>query len=393
MSETLDYPIEGDYIDRAIEIQDIAEYSLKPSSWKLYEIPLVYINQCAQARPIRNTRQNELTSSLKTGQESPISFTIVDKNLLLEYIQFTNRIWGDNVDISNFTPLPDHQDNFLLLIAGHSRVQGFRKIAMELDEDPQNFTIVGRLREGAVTVEEILNIQRKENIHTEVPPDREARIIAEDYIYQKEKNPKLTKKAFIESRGIPINRLNDYLGYVDLPPRIRKMTDDGALAFSVAVELGRAVAILKEEGLRRKYGSRMGIDSKDLDLEIEEYVTLELQRHIAMFLNDNNITNARRRIRHQAKTLKEEHDIADAKKTRRTEVLELRLFTVNDIESKVAYLKEQINRELEIFKRTKNSSLYRLYYSSLELMGLEDQIDEPRIESAQELGKFALSKT
>ena len=66
---------------------------------------------------------------------------------------------------------------------------------------------------------------------------------------------------------------------------------------------------------------------------------------------------------------------------------------VNDIESRVAYLKEQINKELEIFKRTKNSSLYRLFYSSLELMDLEDQIDDPIIESAQELGKFALSKT
>lgn len=389
MKVILEYPFEESYIPRSREIEDIAEYNLKPSDWKLYEIPLGYINQCAQARPVKNSRQNELTSSLKTGQESPISFTIIDKELLNEYIQFTNRIWGASVDISSFTPLPDHPDNFILLVAGHSRLQGFLDIAMELDEDPNNFTIVGRLREGAITVEDILDIQRKENIHTEVPPDREARIIAEDYIFQKEKNPKLTKKAFIESRGIPINRLNDYLGYVDLPPRIRKMTDDGALAFGVAVELGRAVAVLREEALRIKLDSQDTVSNKDL--EIEEFITLELQRHIAMFLNDGNITSARYRIRHQVKTLKAEHEIADGKKLRKNEFLELRLFTLNDFESRIKYLKDQINRELEIFKSNKNSSLYRLYRSSLELMNLRYDIDEEIVESTKRLGHFALS--
>lgn len=272
--------------------------------------PLGLLNVLSQQRQGSNARQAELTANIEAeGLHYGIDITLVDGQMLKEYLEFTNRVWNKEKKIEEFKPCGP--DRYLLVIAGHSRKISLHNIARKHGIDEMEFPAKCELR-PVDSIEKFIAIQLRENIHSSPPPERAARAYAEAFLYTRERNPKLTMKDFADAHGIPKGQLRDALYYVELPESLRELTDNGELPFKVGIELAKALPWIRKES--EASVEARGFTGEEFDAEFERRVSMELLRYVAMHTgqHNGNVTATTARIKEDVRAIKKDLGVDDS---------------------------------------------------------------------------------
>ena len=352
----------------------------------IFNTSVAYLNPLGQHREGRNARQADLNANIEScgGRlHYPMDVTSMDYDQTQEIIDFTNRVWGTEKCIEELTPYKPNQ--YLILIAGYSRREGLLAYAKKYNID--NFDMPGLCIYRKVSgVEDFLDIQLRENIHSAPPPERTARGYAEAFLYKKSTTPKLTQAQFCREKGIKAGALSDALLYGDLPPDIRELTDSGKLPFSVAIELGKALPWVKKQA--EQSVSLNGLEGNAKIKETEERVKLELYRFISLYNGKykRHITNTKHFIRNHVNAIK-----AQFSEALEPEDFSMVLFDVSQFDKDSQVIKTEVARLLEELAGERGVSVRMLHNTTtqlLELFGLE--IDESLEQHAVGIGRHVL---
>ncbi len=223
----------------------------------------------SQIRGERNVVTNELKEDiLFQGLLNPIDVSLVTRELLEQYIDFTNRTWGSNATIDDYLQLALPDERFPLLKSGHSRHEAITELVAEgrLPADQQVMTRIS----SAESVQDIIDWQRGENIHSQPPRERNAMALVESYMHGIESGQWATPLEFIavqkaKGRDASKGALDQALKYAQLPPRIRNFILAGQVPYLAGVEMGATTDVLAEFIARSNGYS--GLDDARLDDE------------------------------------------------------------------------------------------------------------------------------
>lgn len=369
-------------------INGVYQEIIRPSERFYYQIPVDRIVTLAQQRDGHNQCQSNLEANMRTanGMLNAVNLALVHADLLSQYIDFTNTVWQNDKSIDDCPPIAPGADHFALLIAGHSRLQGKKNNAAK-DGVPMSDTFIEAQVHEVDSVDRIIAIQVGENIHSSPPPDRAARAYAEAYQWELLRNPHLSKAEFSRRSGISAGALNDAILYSGLPSTVRGLTDNGALPFSVSVELSRALPWIAKDTIGR-FGV---INSTELSskqaAKYDEILELELVRLIHRYNKDGNITNARAYIRAYAQTIKDRAKPVGAVQP------ELELMLSDQVSERHTWLKCEVETLMQETKNKHSMRSLRLQNMAIELFGLSSEfvIDPTDMQAPISLGKQALA--
>lgn len=172
----------------------------------------------------------------------------------LEYIDFANQLWGEEVDPDSYQQAADGK--YYLVIAGHTRIMSAKmnederaKKAIEqgYEIDPGDAGILCKVL-NAPTAETIIGLQLAENLHTGVAKEREAMAIVETYEYGLRTARWSSIREFVEMNDGRFSEkmLRDARYFANLPPEVRDQVFCGALPYSVGVEFAKATPKFRE---------------------------------------------------------------------------------------------------------------------------------------------------
>jgi len=204
----------------------------------------------SQIRGERNVVTNELKEDiLFQGLLNPLDVSLVTEDLLEQYINFTNRTWNSDAKIEDFAHLRLPDGRYPLLKSGHSRHEAVTELIAE-GRFPDDQLVMTRVS-SAESVQDIIDWQRGENIHSQPPRERTAMALVESYMYGIETGQWATAAEFIEihkARGRDASKgsLDQALKYAHLPPRIRNFILAGQVPYLAGVEMGATTDMLTE---------------------------------------------------------------------------------------------------------------------------------------------------
>lgn len=220
----------------------------------------------AQIRGERNVVTDELKESiLRQGLINLPDTSLLTHEALAEYIAFTNRTWGADVKIEQFTDLRMSDGRYPLIKSGLSRFQAITELIAE--ERLSRDTILTTKLSPAQTVWDIVQWQIDENIHSQPPQERRAMALVESYRFGLQQGDWSSEDDFVriqQAAGHDVKKgpLNQALKYAKLEPRIRNFILAGHVPYLAGVEMGATVDVLTE------YVARLnGFDGVD-DLRI-----------------------------------------------------------------------------------------------------------------------------
>lgn len=353
----------------------------------LADVPISCINTLAQHRNGRNARQADLDKSIAAdeGQHHyQLDLTLLQEETLVEYIDFTNRVWGAEVDIADFTPV--RPGLYVVMIAGHSRLESLKTYAKDKGKDESEVYAFSQIHQ-VDSIEDFMAIQLKENIHSEPPKDRAARAYAESFIYTKEKDKEITRAEFCRRHGISPGYLSEALLYADLPAEIRRLTDDGTLPFSISVELGKSMPWIKQDAEATAKVKKL--KKAEFEEYVDEIVKDKLLHFIALYNGDRfnrHITNTKIFIRHQTQAIKDR--LAEAEQS---EDLEMALFDARQYESTPEELKAKVLGVLSELATKQHADITNLHNNICELLEEDGvEIDPEAEEMIREFAVLAL---
>lgn len=204
----------------------------------LYSDEIVVLSQ---VRPGKNRALDDLKESILTsGLLNQLDVARVDRQLMEEYIAFTNRVWSSDRSIEEFDDLAS-DDYYYLLCAGHSRQQAI----VELEEEgrlTEAYPIRSKLH-AVVSIEDILRIQVEENTHTTPPIERQAMAVVEYYCWGLENGKWHDEDGFLRSEdGVEAKSgiVKDGLLFAKLPNDIRQFVFAKHIPYEAGVQLGQA---------------------------------------------------------------------------------------------------------------------------------------------------------
>ena len=261
-----------------------AKKCYEPQPLDIRTVTLDVINTAAQYRRKENPSQGALNQSIANrGLINPTSNVLLEPDNASEYVEFTNMSWGSEYDVDSYVPYYDENiyyaedfGKYLLLIAGHSRNVGLHADAKRIGCDPSNYKTHVNVLHGANTVDQLLQIQLEENIHSTPDAQFHAKILAESYLYSVLKGEKVSKRRFAKDHGISEKAVTDALNYASLPKMYRDKTDEGILPFRVAAEMGRGLNVLSryviEKGMEEEEAVKyIGERLEDLKMKYVHY--------------------------------------------------------------------------------------------------------------------------
>lgn len=373
-------------------LEDTESIFQRPTELSMHPVIVGVINRLGQQRPDRNERQADLDASVADrakhdakggGLINPVNVGLVEPGLFKDYVEFTNRTWGADRSVDEFRALADGK--YAVLIAGHSRYESRVRAIEAGGESIWVETIEAQIHK-VQSIEDILDIQLHENIHSSPPPDRAARAYAESFLWAKARDPGLTKAEFVRRKnGLTAGALSDALLYVELPPKVRALTDNGGLPFTVAIELGRALPWVRADAA--DLAESQTDDPEEQLHRSEELTSWELLRFIVKFNSEGrHITNTRAAIRAHAKSLKDKHEGRAAKD------LELTIFDARDYNSRLEFVKKEVTKTLNEYDSNRFDEARTLHSMVLELVSggaLHEQLVAVEDE-IRELGGLAL---
>ena len=253
-----------------------------------------------QIRPGQNGALEELKDSIdQLGKMlNPIDSARLDRDMLDQYIQFTNNVWGGNNSIEDFEDF-NIDGMYYLVCAGHSRHESVVKLEEE-----------GRLPEYKMlakvhqvdSIQDILDLQDAENIHTRPPIERRSFVAVESYLWGVQQGQWSSVKEYAEARGLSRQKTGlvaDAVLFVNLPVTFRDFVFKKKMSYTAGVELARSGDVLKENIAHRVVGSPYDeVDDPELMAEIDAQIMREL------VIKTNTITRSRLNSSASVKLLK-----------------------------------------------------------------------------------------
>lgn len=200
----------------------------------------------SQVRPGKNPILEELKDSIeRVGLLNSIDVARMDGPLLEEYIEFTNRVWGASRSMDEFAHLGE--DGFYYpLVAGHTRHQAIE----ELEEE-------GRIEQYPIqtkvhtvhTVEDVLELQLGENLHSVPSMERRALAAVEHFTFGIMKGKWTSQDDYFAKhpeRKMDKGVLRDGLEISYLPGNLQDYVFTKKVSFATGIELAKTARVLKK---------------------------------------------------------------------------------------------------------------------------------------------------
>lgn len=222
------------------------------------------INSLNQARPDTNPQLSKLKESIRSSDliNEPEVAVYDDQLRLREYVDFINEVWrGD--DSPEDLPC-DSQGRYYVTIDGHSRIEAITQLARERAEtaaahghttDP-GATLIPCKTFYNPSPEEIISRQLAENIHQQVPRERQAMALVETYMYGLKTNRWHNQAEFSRHTAFPEKSVREALLFSELPPHIRDHVFLNKFPYLGAVELARSARVRVDYELFTNFGNR-----------------------------------------------------------------------------------------------------------------------------------------
>lgn len=384
---------EGYQTEDALEIMDHALSSypevFRVPETQIREVPCRLVNRVSQVRSQDNPEQRRLANSIAAhGQKNPINATIVPKPVMAEYLKFTNKVWSTKKRMKSLVPFDESGDLFLLCMAGHSRVLAIEMGPEHLDQKPLDPTVLVNL-EPVTSVQQIIDTQYAENIHAAVHTDREARIYAEGYLWELNKNPDTNMTEFCRDRGINRDQLRDFLRYADMPASIRRLCDNGALPFSIARQMARNVEWIEKDHRRLILHERSEDEWTEEDqIKLDSAIDAELLFYVAMRSRGDKVAAVNARIKSDRKAIKSNLGESVAEDN-----FGMALFDATPYTDRRQHLRRQTEVILREFKHTMDRDQIGLHNAVVELAELDGDLslDPEEFEATFKLGNSAVA--
>jgi hypothetical protein len=152
---------------------------------------------------------------------------------------------------------------------------------------------------------------------------------------------------------------------LQLPQSIRNLTDDGALSFSVAIELARAYAPIKFEAERIVASdSNYMQNSEEANDAVERLIYFDMLRFISQFNINGQILAARSSIRSYANALRDKQ-----RQSVSGQVQEAFSFLTESVIIHTSARVKQIRRHIDAYNSQKAQNREKLNEMVLQLMG------------------------
>ncbi len=322
----------------------------------------------AQIRPGENGVLDELKDSIERRGKAlnPIDCARLDAETLSEYIAFTNKVWGANKTIEDFTG-QNIDGYYYLVCAGHSRHEAITQL--EAEGRIPTYRMLGKVH-PIESVQDILDIQYDENIHSKPPVERSSFVSVESYLWGLERGDWSSVQEFAEARGLTRQKtgmLVDGILFVHLPPTFREFVFKKKMSYTAGIELARTGEVLKESIAHKVLGASYdSVEDEELKAEIDEQIMREL------VIKTNTITRGRLNSTASVKLLKawqqelraslrtkEEQDEAAAQETN-LGLFEIMATPREMLAEMRRASQEQINEFMRQYGRTPSSSAYEL---------------------------------
>lgn len=258
----------------------------------------------SQIRGERNIVTDELKGDiLYQGLINPVDVSLVSRDLLEEYILFTNSTWGSETSIQDYLHLQLPDGRFPLLKSGHSRTTAVIELITE-GKLPENTRIMTKVSE-AQGIFDIVQWQRGENIHSQPPRERVAMALVESYTYGLNNGLWHNEAEFIDiqksqGRTIAKGPLDHALKYSRLAPRIRNFILAGDVPYLAGVEMGATMEVLAEYVARTNgydgHNDPRLLASPDRMDKLRKVVELEMDRICNRITGENLNSTASQKV-------------------------------------------------------------------------------------------------
>ena len=250
--------------------------------FEMVELPVGDYVKLAQIRGERNPVTSELRESIMaSGLLYPPISAHVSEELMREYIDFVNNLWGSKTSVEDIAERRQEDGMYYLIVAGHSRHQAFEELVDEgrLPADQMLPTKVTKI----ASVWDIIELQRADNIHSAPPKERNAMATIEAYEWGRQKGEWKNMTEFVvrskeNSKAVSASVLKEMKHFTKLPGEIRTFVLGGSIPYSVGIEMGRSV-----DEVRRYYALEAGYSSYDIEImtpehrgEVDSFVSLAL---------------------------------------------------------------------------------------------------------------------
>ena len=217
-----------------------------------FEVENLYSDELIRLNQIRGTR-NKVSAELKDsirhdGLMNSIDCARVSRDLLEEYIEFTNMVWGGEVEVDHFQNMQKEDGSYRLVIAGHTRHEAISELEdPELEETPIRAVPLHVKIHDVRTVEDIVQLQKAENTHSTPSQERVAMAEVEAYLWGVEKGQWSTPSEYMEAHpGTSRRKMKEALAFHMMPREARSFVHRSVLPYLVGVELGKSMMTLKE---------------------------------------------------------------------------------------------------------------------------------------------------
>lgn len=339
-----------------------------------------------QVRGIRNAILDDLKESVErrvhSGKKSGgliNQFDVVRlaEDQLIEYIEFTNSLWGSKITMEDLAHGKQSDGSYYLVSSGHTRLQAIRELEQE-GRIPK-LPIDAKIHE-IESVHEFLQLQIDENLHSTPPKERRAMAIVESFYWGREKGLWSNQKEYLEMNSdVTSSTLSEALQFSHLPENIRKFVFSQKLPYNAGISLGKA-AKTYEEYIYFKSGIVRGEETpEELEL-IAENLKIDLT------IEADNIAEAKMsgaraelRIKNSVAILRAEMEAASTPVERPKD--EVALIEIEDLS---LYDPVDLLRQDLALKKTKLNGMVKKFGSTpgtwaKEMIELHDDIVDPEV--------------
>lgn len=221
-----------------------------------------------QVRPGKNPVLEDLKNSIeKIGMLNGIDVARMDEALLEEYIEFTNMVWGSDRSMDDVRSL-GVDGLYYPLVAGHTRHQAIEELEAEgrIEQRP----ILAKVHPVA-TIEDILDLQLGENLHSVPSMERRALAAVEHFTFGVMKG-KWTDQDDYYAQHPDLEHdkslLEDGLVISQLPPNLQEYVFKKKIAFATGIELAKTGRVLRRH-IEFKAGAKFAVMDEDVNVKSE----------------------------------------------------------------------------------------------------------------------------
>lgn len=233
-------------------------------------LPVASYVRLPQVRSGMNPDLPELKQSIKArGLLNQIDVARMNHDQLAAYIEFVNRTWGTDVAIEDYAGQQQPDENYYVVIAGHTRTEAVYQLQEE-NEAGYEYVLMAKVHPIS-TPEEIIGLQLDENIHTKPAQEQRAIAVVETYRYGLEQGLWKSKAEFLRQSKEKFSRkvLDEAIGFAQLPPEARDFVFSRRISYNAGVALGLATDTVMDYA-----AARLGHDDVTAELAEEDITRL-----------------------------------------------------------------------------------------------------------------------